>query len=231
MDSVEELQKRIQELEEKSQGLRRENAELKELLKYYEEQLKLFQHKKFKASSEKTKKAMANQLYLFEESEETVGTQETEPTFEEITYKRRKRSKRRRKDDFSKLPVERMEYGLPEEERVCCQCGGPLHVMGHETKQELEIIPAQMKVIEQVGEVYSCRNCEKKGTAVPVIKAPIPNPVIKGSPASPSLIAYIMTQKYVNAMPLYRQEQDFVRNGLHLSRQTMVNWLLRSTEG
>jgi transposase len=230
MDSVEELQKRIQALEEKNQGLGRENAELKDLLKYYEEQFRLFQHKKFSASSEKTKQTMPNQLFLFEESDETAGTQETEPVFEEITYRRRKRNKSRRKDDFSKLPVERMEYGLPEEKRVCSKCGGPMHVMGHETKQELEIIPAQVKIIEQVGEVYSCRNCEKNESSVPVIKAPVPKSVIKGSPASPSLIAYIMTQKYVNAMPLYRQEQDFVRNGLHLSRQTMVNWLLRSTE-
>jgi transposase len=224
---VDELQKRVQALEEKNQGLGRENAELKALLKYYEEQFRLFRHKKFSASSEKT---MPNQLLLFRENDNEAVIKETEPVFEEITYKRRKRSKNKRKDDFSRLPVERMLYGLAEEERVCPGCGGPMHVMGHETKRELEVIPAQVKIIEQIGEVYSCRSCEKNGTSVPVIKAPIPNPVIKGSPASPSSIAYIMTQKYVNAMPLYRQEQGFLMNGLHLSRQTMVNWLLRSTE-
>jgi transposase/regulator of replication initiation timing len=230
MDTIEELQKRMQALEEKNQALERENAELKGLLKCYEEQVRLFRHKKFSASSEKTKKATPNQLFLFEEIDHTAKKRETEPVFEEITYRRRKRGKNKRKDDFSKLAVERVEYGLPEEERVCPKCGGLMHVMGHEMKQELEIIPAQVKIIEQAGEVYSCRNCEKKGVSVPVIKAPMPNPVIKGSPASPSLIAYIMMQKYVNAIPLYRQEQSLVSHGLNLSRQTMVNWLLRSTE-
>lgn len=54
------------------------------------------------------------------------------------------------------------------------------------------------------------------------------NPVIKGSIASPSIIAYIMSQKFVNAMPLYRQEKEFERLGINISRQNMANWVIRS---
>jgi transposase len=103
--------------------------------------------------------------------------------------------------------------------------------MGHsEPRREIEIIPAQVKVIEHVREVYSCRNCERTGTSVPVIKAPMPEPVIKGSVASPSAVAHIMVQKYVNATPLYRQELDFTTNGFILARQTMANWMIYCSE-
>jgi transposase len=103
--------------------------------------------------------------------------------------------------------------------------------MGHsEPRREIEIVPAQVKVIEHVREVYSCRNCERVGTNVPVIKAPMPEPVIKGSIASPSAVAHIMAQKYVNAMPLYRQEMGFIANGFTLSRQAMANWMIYSSE-
>ena len=102
--------------------------------------------------------------------------------------------------------------------------------MGHNTRRELKIIPAQVKIVEHVSEVYACRNCEKTAETVPIVKAPMPEPVIKGSSASPSAVAHIMTQKYVNAVPLYRQEQEFLMNRLPLSRQTMANWLVRTSE-
>jgi len=85
-------------------------------------------------------------------------------------------------------------------------------------------------VKEHRWEVYSCRNCERTGTNVPVVKAPVPEPIIKGSMASPSSVAYIMTHKYVNALPLYRQEQDLISRDIKLSRQTMANWTVRCSQ-
>jgi transposase len=79
---------------------------------------------------------------------------------------------------------------------------------------------------------YSCRNCEKTSDeAIPMLKSQVPKPVIRGSGvASPSLLAHIAHQKYVLAQPLYRQEQEFKRLGLNLSRQTMANWLIYSSK-
>jgi hypothetical protein len=150
---AENLRKRVHALEE-------QNAELKVLVKYYEERFRLSQHKRFGASSEKT---MPNQLLLFAGNNNEAEMKEPEAMFDEITYKRRKRNKGKRGDDFSGLPVERIEYSLPEEKRICPECGEFMHVMGHETKRELEIIPAQVKIIERAGKVYSCRHCEKMG--------------------------------------------------------------------
>ena len=194
------------------------------LIKYYEEQSRLQRSRRFGASSE-----MSGQLGLFDEVEHTADPHLPEPELEEILYKRRKRTGKR-DDDLSALPVEVMEHRLPEEEQICPECGGKLHEMGHDVRRELKIVPAQVVVVEHNRAIYACRNCEKNKDHVPIVKAQMPEPVIKGSLASPSAVAHIMTQKYVMAAPLYRQEKDWGRQGVTLSRQTMANWVIRCAE-
>ncbi|MBC7325412.1 MAG: IS66 family transposase, partial [Moorella sp. (in: Bacteria)] len=80
--------------------------------------------------------------------------------------------------------------------------------------------------VKHVRYVYSCRRCEKEEISTPVVTAPMPAPVLPGSPVSLSLLAYIMTQKYGAGLPLYRQEQQFKGLGIDLSRQTIANWVL-----
>jgi transposase len=98
--------------------------------------------------------------------------------------------------------------------------------MSTEVRKELKIIPAEVKVVKHVRFVYACRRCEHEEINVPVITALAPSPVIPGSLASPSSMAYIMEQKYVEGLPLYRQEQQFSRLGVELSRQSMANWMI-----
>ena len=124
------------------------------------------------------------------------------------------------------LPVETVEYRLSNEEQVCSCCGGSLHEMSPEVRREIKVIPAEVKVVEHVRYVYSCRQCEREDTQTPIVTAAMPASVFPKSLASPSAMAYIMSQKYVDSMPLYRQEQHFARLGVQLSRQTMANWLL-----
>jgi transposase len=209
--------------EKNIEELKKEVAELKALVRYYEEQICLARQKRFGQSSEK---ADPRQMGLFDEPDRHEPVQATE----RIAYTRRKR-RGKREGDLSGIPTETVTHMLPEGERTCPECGGPLHVMGHsEPRREIEIIPARVKVVEHVQEVYSCRACERGGISVPVIKAPMPVPVIKGGFASPSSVAHIMAQKYVNAMPLYRQEHEFAMNGFMLSRQTMANWMAYCSE-
>ena len=209
------------------ENLKFQKAELEALVKYYEEQLRLAKHRQFGSSSEKGE--VPEQLGLFDEAENAADSKLPEPELEEIIYKRKKRVGKR-EEDLSGLSVEVMEYDLPESERICPDCGGALHTMGHDTRRELKIVPAQVKVVEHQRKVYSCRCCENHSDHVPVVKAPMPEPVIKGSLASPSAVAHIMTQKYVMALPLYRQEKDLERQGVCLSRQTMANWIIRCSE-
>ncbi len=202
-------------------------AELEMLVKFYEEQLRLAKYRQFGASSEKG--APAEHPCLFDEVENTADLSKAEPDLEEIIYTRRKRVGKR-EDDLSVLPVETVEHKLAGEEQFCPECGGALHEMGHDVRRELKIVPAQVKVVEHRRAVYACRQCEKAGDAVPVVKAAMPAALIKGSLASPSAVAHIMTQKYVLYVPLYRQEQDWKRQGVSLSRQTMANWVIRCSE-
>ena len=202
-------------------------ANLELLVKSYENQLLLMKQKQFGKSSERH--LLDGQIFLFNEAEFVANPNIPEPTIEEITYTRKK-SKGKREEDLSELAVERIEYELSKEEQVCPECNGELHVFGHEVRKEVEIIPAQFKVVEHSRATYSCRYCEKHNDHVPIIKAVIPKPVISGSVASPSAVAHVMVQKYVNAMPLYRQEQDYLRNGFTLSRQTMANWMIKCSQ-
>lgn len=195
--------------------------ELSAKLKWYEEQFRLSQQKRFGASSEK---AQADQINLFDEAEQEANSKVVEPTVEEITYKRRKQKGKNDKM-FADLPVEVIEYRLTDEEQVCPQCNGHLHEMSKEVRKELQIIPAQVKVVEHVRLVYACRNCQKNDEKTPVITASIPAPVLPGSFVSPSLMAFVMNRKFVEAIPLYRQEQQFKNYGIDLSRQTLANWI------
>jgi transposase len=107
-----------------------------------------------------------------------------------------------------------------------------MHVMGRNIREELKLIPASAVIIQHIQNVYACRECEEfadEGAPTTFVKASMPEPVIKGGFASPEAIAHIMTQKFVMGSPLYRQEQDWNRRGIMLSRQTMSNWLLKST--
>lgn len=214
-DTIEYLQDRCFTLEQQV-------AELAAKVKWYEEQIRLSQKKNFGASSERTN---PDQLVLFNEAEVETDTAQEEPTMETVTYQRKKQSGQR-ETLIKDLPVETIEYHLPEEDQVCPCCNGALHVMSTEIRQELKIIPAEVKVVKHVRHVYSCRQCEREATETPIITAPMPKPVTPGSLASPSILAYIMSQKYVDALPLYRQEQHFARLGVGLSRQTLANWMI-----
>jgi transposase len=202
-------------------------AELEALVKFYEEQFRLSKSREFGPSSEKNN--LPEQLGLFDEIENTADAGIPEPELEQITYTRKKKAGRK-EPDLSELPVETIEYTLSEEKQACPNCENKLHVMGHNERKEIHIIPAQAKVVVHRQAVYSCRCCERTGISVPIVKADMPEALIKGSMASPSSVAHIMAQKYVMCAPLYRQEQEWKSHGLALSRQTMSNWVIKSTE-
>ncbi len=204
----------------RNEKLEMEKEELEAKLKWYEEQFRLSQQQRFGSSSEKIH---PDQLSLFNEVEATTDSTIEEPAIEEITYKRKKQQGKR-EQMLEDLPKETVEYRLSEEEQVCSCCNGKMHEMSTETRREIMIIPAQVKVKEHVRYVYGCRHCEKNEIETPIITAKMPSSVFPGSLASPSAMAYTMTQKYVESMPLYRQEKHLARFGVQLSRQMLANW-------
>lgn len=199
--------------------------QLEAKLHWFEEQFHLARHKQFGASSERSVKEQPN---LFNEAEVIA---EDGPAEEEIrqtiAYERKKPG---RKPIPKDLPIERIEYRLPEEEQICEACGGPMHEMSEQVRHEVKLIPAQVKMIQHARIVYGCRNCEKNGIEVPIKTANAPRPVIEKGLASPSALAYVMTMKFVDGVPLYRQEQHYARLGIVLSRGVLSNWMLKGSE-
>ncbi|MFZ3591914.1 IS66 family transposase zinc-finger binding domain-containing protein, partial [Bacillus sp. DJP31] len=160
----------IENLQEKCESLESKVAELTQLLKWYEEQFRLSQHKRFGSSSEKTDPDQL-ELSLFNEAEvEAAPNLEGTPT-ESISYTRRKK-RGQREAMLEDLPMETVEYRLSEDEQVCSCCGGDLHEMSTEVRQEIQVIPAQVKVKRHVRYVYSCRHCEREETQTPIVTAP-----------------------------------------------------------
>ncbi|WP_339060574.1 IS66 family transposase [Tepidibacillus marianensis] len=201
-------------------------------LEWYEQQYRLSKQKLFGKSSEKNIDENQLSLPIFNEAEMEQQPINVEPQLEEEvsseeSNQKPRKKKGKREKDLSKLPKKVIEYKLSPEEQVCPKCANPLHEVRPEIRKELEVIPAKIIVKETHRMIYSCRTCEKVDTTVPMIMADAPNPVIKGSIASPSLLSDIITKKYVDATPLYRQEQEYKRHGLPINRQNMSNWIIR----
>ena len=219
-----ELEKENARLIDEINRLIAENDKLEILNNWYLEQFRLAQQRRFGSSSERSE--APEQLSLFDEAEVLADEQE----LEQVAAHTRRKRKGKRDEFYEGLSTEKVIHEIPEDERICPICGGPLHACGHEVlRREVEVIPAQVRAVEHVQTVYSCRNCEQNSDsdALPMVKADVPSPVIPGSGiASPSLLATILCNKYVLALPLYRQEQEFARLGLHISRQTMANWIV-----
>ncbi len=203
-------------------------AELEQQVQWFIEQVRLSKHKQFGVSSEQTNH---DQINIFNEAEATSDLTASESPLTEVKAYRRKRRTRLTTDKLPEdLPVEIIEHKLPKNDCICAECGGEMHTMGRETREELKIIPAKAVIVRHVRNVYSCRNCEGSSDHTPIVKPDMPEPVIKGGFASPETIAHIATQKFMMASPLYRQEQERKQNGIHLSRQTMSNWLIKACE-
>ena len=201
-------------------------TELEQQIKWLMSQIRLAKHKQFGVSSEQTN---VEQMNLFNEAEVAADPADPEPSLSEVKAHYRKRTRLTTDKLPEDLPVEIIEYELPEAGRVCPDCGGKLHTMGRETREELRIIPAKAVIVRHVRHVYACRNCEETSEHTPIVKADMPEPVIKGGFASPETIAHIASQKFMMALPLYRQEQEWKQNGIRLSRQTMSNWLIKAS--
>ena len=228
MVDVSVLEQKIESLEATVASQSKQIDELVTLVKFYEEQFKLAQRRQFGQSSEKS----PDQLYfdnMFNEAEDQADPSLPEPEYEEIIYTRKKRTGKK-DDDLSGLPTERIDYEIPESERICPECGELMKDIGVTVRDELEVIPAKVIHKEHAVHAYGCDKCEKTTGTKTIIRADSPTPLIAKSLASASAVAHIVSQKYVNGTPLYRIEKGFTYDGVVLSRQTMANWLIYCTQ-
>lgn len=186
---------------------------------------------KFGASSEKTPKdAVDGQLSLFDEAEVCADASVPEPVRQRRDGFHRQDGRTNRTVLIKDLPVRTVKCTVDPADMQCLQCGCGLKHLGTETvREELEYIPARLQIVRYTREACECPKC--KHTLNPfIVKAQTPTSLMNHSLASPSSVANVMYEKYVNSMPLYRQEKDWENLGLSLKRATMANWIIRCSE-
>lgn len=212
--------------------LKRENAELNQKLDFLMGQLRLAKKKLFGVSSEQATEQLVGQLsLLFNEAEAWIPKEEAPAkTTTVAAHTRQKRSSNLDEVLPEGVDVEVVEHDIPESERVCNTCGTVMEPIGKEVQRTLILHPATAMIREDVYYTYACQKCKVEATETPILKTEKIPPVISGSYASPEAIAHIMVQKFVMASPLYRQEQEWNRAGVLLTRQTMSNWILRASD-
>jgi transposase len=199
--------------------------EQQERIRLLEEWNRLLKAQKFGSRSEKTPPEQAR---LFNEAELEAALDEDsatpEPEAIEVPSHARRKPGRRPLPDF--LPVEEIVHDVPEGERVCRN--DPDHEMveiGRESTDRLRFIPARAEIERHIRPKYACKTCKEGVVVAPPPASPIPK-----SLATPSLLAHVATSKYVDALPLYRQEKIFQRLGIDLSRATLASWMVRMGE-
>jgi transposase len=147
----------------------------------------------------------------------------TEPEYELRRVKRRKG--RRALASFEDLPVTTQVTELSPQERACPSCGEERKEIGAEESWQIEYIPAHFERIRQVRKKYACAKCEGSGEAPQIeVAARAEDPAIDKGMAGPGLLAYIVTSKFADYLPLYRLEAIFARQGFEISRATQSVW-------
>ncbi|MGH8602127.1 MAG: IS66 family transposase [Gammaproteobacteria bacterium] len=194
-----------------------ENEKLSKENRQLQEQLNLLLAKRFGPSSEKLP---ADQLRLFNEAERDA--EEAHAELPSIIVVSHPRARPVRKPLPAVLPRIEVIHDLSEGEKLCAEDGQVLVAIGEEISEQLDIVPAQVRVIRHVRKKYACPQCQQGVKTAPLPPQPIPK-----SLASPGLLAHVAVAKYQDALPLYRQERILKRIGVELPRATLASWMVR----
>ena len=233
-DMIHDLQKMIKTLQATVDAANKREEALTQERDNLKEEVDLLRKKLFGTSSEKRVLEIPGQLNFFNEAEleqdpALAQVEELEASSSEKTPKKRK-TRATDAERFKGIPVEKEYLDLSEKEKNCPVCGTALKQIGEEfVRRELVFIPARLKVREYYSRNYECPQCSQHG--IPVIK--------KGKDGRPHMlygmacagtVAWVMYQKFCNALPYFRQEKDWKQYGASITRKTMANWVIQNSE-
>ena len=156
-------------------------------------------------------------IVFFNEAEAVAAGENTQEEPENVSRRKPQKKQGKREEDLEGLPVVVVEHSMTDDELEDKFGKGGFKQLPDEVYRRYSFTPAKIEVEEHHVKVYAGKETEE------IVKAPHPRTLLRGSLVSPSLEAAIMNAKYVNAVPLYRQEQEFERYGLHIPRQNMAN--------
>ena len=153
---------------------------------------------------------------------EDIPPNKAEPEYELRRVKRRRG--RRNLANFEKLPVTTQVYELSAEQRQCPCCGVERKEIGADESWQIEYVPGRFERLHHVRKKYACPGCEGIGENPQMEVAAKPDAAIEKGMAGPGLLAYIVTSKFSDYLPLYRLEDIFERQGFEISRATQSIW-------
>lgn len=214
-EDLEELITRVANLEVYGKAREERIALLEEENRWLKGQL-------FGRSSEKTalEELKSEQGWLFNEAEALARAAET--AAQSITIPAHERGRGGRKKIAAALPRVEVLHDLSDGEKVCGADGTTMVRIGEEVSEQLDFKPAQVRVIRHIRPKYACPCCHER-----LAIAPVPLQLLPKSLATASLLAHIATAKFVDGIPLYRQESQFERLGVSLGRATMAAWMIK----
>ena len=166
----------------------------------------------------------ADQLLLgLEEAEQLEAAGHAQA--EEVAPAQKTARSAQRRVNRGALPTHlpRVETIVDVASTICPCCSGPLHCIGEDVSERLDIVPAQVRVVVIRRPKYACRACEDG-----VVQAPAPARLIEGGLPTDGTVAQVLVSKYADHLPLYRQAQIYARQGLTLDRSTLADWVGRA---
>lgn len=161
---------------------------------------------------------------VFFNEPEAVAAEDDGAEPETVPRRRPKKKNGKREDDLDGLPVVVVEHSMTGEELAALFGEDGWKQLPDEVYRRYGFTPAKVEVEERHVKVYAGKKTDE------IVRAPHPESLLRGSLVSPSLEAAVLNAKYVNAVPLYRQEMEFERYGLHISRQNMANWTIQCAD-
>ena len=215
----EQINAQLHRLDEKASLIDAQAEELRTLREY----IRLLKHQRFGRKSEQ---ANDEQIWLFNEAEATFPDADPgEEADDSVFVEAHTRKKRGRKPLPDWIPRVEILHDLPDEQKVCGEDGTALERIGEEVSEQLEFIPAKLRVLRHVRPKYACPTCRTGIHTAPMPPQPIPK-----SLASPTLLAHVAVSKYADGLPLYRQETMFQRLGIDLPRASLAHWMVKTGE-
>ncbi|MDP5065644.1 MAG: IS66 family transposase [Haliea sp.] len=221
-DDINALKALLAEQLARNTRLEQDNVRLDAKVLSLQEQLNLALARRYAASSEKLS---PDQIRLFNEAEVDAALDSDAPDGanldETVAVPAHHRKKGGRKPLPEALPRVEVIHEIPEDQRHCPHDGQVLAEINQVVSEQLDIIPAQIRVIRHIRKQYACTCGQCIQTAL------LPGQPIPKSMASPGLLAHIAVSKYQDALPLHRQEQILQRIGVDIPRATLASWMIR----
>lgn len=195
------------------------------------EQVAVLNHNRFGRSTEKLPMddqiafmEVDGKIVFFNEAEAVAALKDGGDDDDEPAESRSRKAKGKREEDFKDLPVVSIEHKMTDEELSAEFGDHGWKQLPDEVYRRYRFTPAKVEVEEHHVGVYAAKKEDR------IVRAKHPGYLLRNSPVSPSLEAAILNAKYVNAVPLYRQEKEFERYGINITRKNMADWTIRCAE-